>query len=1353
MRTRTKAGRCGGSVAAEHAEWLGLIDVSGPFLSIKVLLEAFPQGLDRDDTELAKSLRQRLNEWQDSLELRKRDPGAHDSFVRFVLADVLELPDDLLQEGPQIPPTAKATLGEYRVKLAPKFTVGVSGQTPVLLIDVQPPGTGLDKALPERGFHASPNERMRLLLRHTGVKSGLVTNGEKWTLVHAPGDRTATFATWDANDLLDERLTLRAFRSLLGRRRLIGLDPEDTLDALLERSRDDEREVTDQLGNQVRRAVELLVSAIDRADRDTDAAVVEEVRRLERNEPAERTIYEAVVTTCMRLIFLLAAEARGLLPDDEPWIESYAVTPLRAELQQIADRTGEELLDRRFDAWPRLLSTFRAVHGGVEHERVRLPGYGGGLFDPDRYPFLETAGGQTLRISNRVILRVLDAIQTLQVDVPGGGKEPRPLSYKGLGVEQIGHVYERLLDHTALRADAPAVGLVGTAKKEPEIAVALLERARAGGEAQLLDLLKEETGRSLSALKRALDAQPAPERADALAQACGHDATVVAQIRPYLGLVRGDVYGAPTVFLPGSVYVTESLDRAATGAHYTPPSLTEPIVQYALEPVVFRGPAEGKPREEWELKRPEELLALKVCDIAMGSGAFLVAACRYLAARLVESWENNPQEAPADAGRDFEEQRLTAMRLVAERCLYGVDVNPLAVEIAKVSLWLTTLRRDRPFTFVDHALRCGDSLLGLTSLNQLEALALKPEEASSILLEPAREAIRATLDEVRQLREQIESTDAVDLREVEAKTAALGSADRELGSLKTVGDIIVGAALEEAAGKSRAATVVEGAVEEIYAALAVTCADRNDALLERVKAQAGDALLAGSAPGALDPPRPFHWALEFPEVFGRENGGFDAIVGNPPFLGGVTIAARLGTAMERFLKQQVPESRGFVDLVAYFHRRADILAASGGTYFLFGPQTLISTANRRAAIDPVLARDRKIVWGLRRLVWPGEATIEVCVVGITASASRVQPILDGESVSAISAGLESSFDVTGAPRLKPRFVYSEGTHLYGLGFVKTQHEWRSFLAHEPQLAKYLRAYVNADILCSSPVLTGDRIAVDFGERDKSELLDVRDALALVEQEVAQERAAQTRQIHEHRAWLFWDKRTELYAQARKFERIIVCPNLSKHLPFLFADPQWLFTKAVKFFATDRYEDYGVLQSSFFFSWVVATSPLRGNRIAFSTRNSLDTYVAPTASPELEEAARKLWETRASMMVDRSLGITSLLNLVHDLSDNDPAIDRLRALQSELDLAVANAYGWKDLKLDHAFRETPLGLRYTISEGVKTDVLKRLLELNHERYAEEVARGLHTKAGARDAMKAGSGRRSGRDGTTDDTLFS
>lgn len=718
------------SRSVRHVDWLRLIDVSGPFLSLTVLSEVFPQGVDADEPENAELVRRGYEEWEANRQLRRPDPALHRAWIMLVLEEFLEYEGGALLEGAAISEALTASLAEHRVTLRSDLAVARPGERPVLLVNVHPPETALERPRDECGLHASPAERMRLLLRGSGVRSGLVTNGDQWMLVHQPPERTATFATWETEVLAEERDARRAFRSLLGARRLLGVADPETLEGLFERSRDDEREVTDQLGAQTRRAVELLVDAIDRADRETGGSIF--------SEESRARVYEAAVAVAMRVIFVLAAEARGLMPDDGPWLEAYAFTPLRERLRAEADSGGEELLDRRFDAWSRLLATFRAVYGGVEHESIRLPGYGGGLFDPRRYPFLESVAGVPIRVSNRVVLHVLDALQTLEVDVPGG-RERRPLSFRALGVEQIGHVYERLLDHEAVRADEPVVGLAGTSKREPEIGVSILEKAREESQDRLLALLKEETGRSAPALRRAISSAPDPERVVRLRAACDNDEALVERVLPFLPLVRDDAFGAPTVYRKGSVYVTASTRRRATGTHYTPPSLTEPIVRHALEPVVYEGPAEGLPEEEWQLKRPAELLELEVCDIAMGSAAFLVAACRYLAARLVEAWDQHPDETPEGPGADPEERDLTARRLVAERCLYGVDKNALAVDIAKVSLWLITLRKDRPFTFMDHALRHGDALLlvpwrtsspGRRSLARPRATPRRPERSS-----------------------------------------------------------------------------------------------------------------------------------------------------------------------------------------------------------------------------------------------------------------------------------------------------------------------------------------------------------------------------------------------------------------------------------------------------------------------------------------------------------------------------------------------------------------------------------------------------------------------------------------------
>ncbi|MBX0330836.1 hypothetical protein K2Z83_24565 [Oscillochloris sp. ZM17-4] len=224
------------SIARHHAEWLSLVEVSGPFLSMPVLLRVFPQGLDAHDAEVSRGVRRALEEWQDNQQGLRPDPAIHTAWVRFVLREVLGFPDELLASGPAIPESLRATVAEHGEILRPDLVILRSGQSARLLVQVVPPAQDLDKPLRDHRWKASPATRMAELLRGAGVRLGLLTNGERWMLVHAQPGETAGFSSWYASLWLDEPVTLRAFRSLLGVARLYGVADPDTLEALLTES-------------------------------------------------------------------------------------------------------------------------------------------------------------------------------------------------------------------------------------------------------------------------------------------------------------------------------------------------------------------------------------------------------------------------------------------------------------------------------------------------------------------------------------------------------------------------------------------------------------------------------------------------------------------------------------------------------------------------------------------------------------------------------------------------------------------------------------------------------------------------------------------------------------------------------------------------------------------------------------------------------------------------------------------------------------------------------------------------------------------------------------------------------------
>jgi very-short-patch-repair endonuclease len=885
------------STAHHHAEWLSLVEASGPFLSMPVLLQVFPNGLEAHDSDQMRMLRSAHEEWQDNQQGLRPEPAIHRAWVEFVLKETLGFLDEVLLTGQAIPVGLQVVMAEHQETLRPDWVVvnpsGTEGAgKPRLLVQVLPAEQGLEKGLKGSRWAASPATRMMELLHACGVRLGLVTNGEHWMLVNAPKGETTGYISWYSTLWQEEQITLRAFRSLLGIQRFFSVDEPETLEAMLAQSVNSQQEVTDQLGYQVRKAVEVLVQSIDRIDQDRNRALLQGI--------SETRLYEAALTLMMRLVFLFSAEERELLLLGDPLYDQfYAVSTLRAQLREQADQHGEEILERRYDAWSRLLATFRAVHAGVQHEAMQLPAYGGTLFDPDRFPFLEgrregtgwkNTAADPIPVNNRTVLHLLEALQILQVKVPGGGIEPRKLSFRSLDIEQIGHVYEGLLDHTAVRATEPILGLIGTKDKEKEISLAELERLFARGEADLINSLKEETGRSLAALKKSLSAEIKPQEQQRLRTACCTP-ELFGRVMVFAGLVRQDTLGYPVVIPAGSVYATEGVDRRQTGTHYTPRNLTEEIVQYTLEPLVYKGPAEGKPKEEWRLRSAAELLQLKVCDIAMGSGAFLVQTCRYLAERLVEAWEMEvPPPAPSPNGNEGQirilpdgslslaelsetllpaepqARLMVAQRLVADRCLYGVDKNPLAVEMAKLSLWLITLEKERPFTFLDHALKCGDSLLGLTRAEQIEYLHLNPDkEAAQYPI--SAQIWRPILQDAIEKRRKLESFSTNFIQDLQEKERLFAEAEQAIERLRFVGDYLIGRALADA-GKATNLTTEELMVvsQRIEQELGGTITAEQTREITALKASTQRMLNLGN-PANQPPRKPFHWLLEFPEVF------------------------------------------------------------------------------------------------------------------------------------------------------------------------------------------------------------------------------------------------------------------------------------------------------------------------------------------------------------------------------------------------------------------------------------------------------------------------------------------------------
>ncbi|GBL39621.1 hypothetical protein EMGBD2_08790 [Nitrospirota bacterium] len=1324
------------SSTSVHDEWLSLIEISGPFLAIPVLKEVFPLGLEELDGSKRKRLRQVYEEWRDALETD--DPqflALHAAWIDEVLSRGLELDEDgkgdVLKRGDRVPASLRITSPEHGLTRAPDFVVVDSGQgdKPSMLIQTYAADVDLEATIKHDGWAANPAERMVQLCRLTGCRIGLVTNGERWMLVDAPVGAVTTFASWYARIWSQEPITLQAFVHLLGIRRFF-FDQSEQLPALFDRSLKHQDEVTEALGEQVRRAVEVLIQSLDKADLDRNRELLRDVA------PAE--LYEAGLTVMMRLVFLLSAEERGLLLlGDERYEANYALSTLRMKLRT----ESEEILERRWDAWSRLLAIFRAVFGGVEHENLRLPALGGSLFDPDRFPFLEGRpkgsrwlidAAKPLPIDNRTVLLLLEAIQQFQ---------GRTLSYRALDVEQIGYVYEGLLERTVKRTEEVTLELDATkSAKTPWMKLAELESANVEGDDRLIELLLERLGSSTTRVRNDLAKPVEDELADRLLTACQGDLALRDRIKPYAHLLRTDPWGYPLVYPKAAFIVTTGSDRRETGTHYTPKSLTEAIVTETLTPVAYVGPTEGKPQDEWVLKSPAELLDLKICDPAMGSGAFLVQACRWLAEHLVEAWSQvetagkylSVEGKVSDDGsgkeplpRDAEARTVIARRLIAERCLYGVDLNPLAVELAKLSIWLVTLAKGRPFGFLDHNLRCGDSLLGIHRLDQLTELSMTPTGKGQQHL--FGQNIERAVHEAIELRKRLREMPIRDIHDVEAMARLDADARRKLVVPECIADAFIGEVF--ATGGNGAA------LENALASLTIQAGQAVDGDREVLTSMHQRSVAALSTDLPADKPArlPFQWPLEFPEVFARERGGFDGIVGNPPFSGGRLVGRRFGLAYQEYLKLVRNGVAGSPDFCVYFYLRAFNLLGLNGYFGLLATKSITETGSRVVCLDQIIANGGVVYRACSRLPWPGNAAVVVSIAWVARYSWQGQRILDDRTVSSIDGALEGDFQIQRPQKLKAlKGQFSDGQAVMGRGLELTAKERTELLSADPKNAEVIFPLFHGQDLNTMPKLEPYRWVIYFRDWPEDKARQYGAAFRRVEELVKPYRDSLTGQIHQDCFWKLWDLRPGLMREFAAKQFVLAIARVTKYLCVSRVPTSSVYNEQVKVLFFDGWSEFAVLQSSLhdvWARWLCGT--LGASTLRYSTSSALETWPMPDVDglDELNDLGERYHVHRDEMMADEAIGLTQFYNRFHDSTNDDSRIDEMRELHRKIDLAVALAYGWDDIDLNHGFHEVPYlpendRVRFTISVPSRLEVLRRLSELNHQRYEEEVAKGLH-----------------------------
>ncbi|HXG70835.1 MAG TPA: DNA methyltransferase [Gemmatimonadaceae bacterium] len=1309
-----------------HREWLGQLQQVGLVVSPQVLIDngVFVDRQKSIDAQV--HLRALLSD-SDSTSQISRDAAID---LLALTRDVLEWPDGLLAGGPggsPLPDTLTIALPEYNDTLSPSYALpdpGKAGEW-FALVSMVPAGTDLDRAPEDHGgWRATPHARLERLLRETSVPIGLLFNGASLRLVYAPRGESSGHLTFRLAHLGETlgRPMMGALYALLGAERVTDVSLEQQrLPYLLRESRKYQNKVSTELAGQVLEALWELLRGLQRGNEESKGTLLAEVLR---ERPGD--VYGGLLTTMMRLVFILYAEDRGLMPAGDVYQRHYSISGLFERLREDQARYPDTM-DARFGAWAQLLVLFRLIHDGGGHGNLRFPSRHGRLFDPDAYPFLEGRPHESHRqlgepveppmISDGVVFRVLNNLLVL---------EGERLSYRTLDVEQIGSVYEAMMDFALQVATGPSIAVT------PKHIVFNVEELLEQKPKERAAWLKEQTELKLTADLLSKAATPSD-----LVGALGKR---VSRYTPHV-MKAGDLFLQPTE------------ERRRSGSHYTPRSLTQPIVHTTFRPIFER---------LGEQATPEQILDLKVCDPAMGSGAFLVEACRLLAERLVRAWEIHKSTPKVP---DDEDVLTYARRLVAERCLYGVDKNIFAVDLAKLSLWLATLAREHPFTFLDHAIRHGDSLVGL-SREQIACLHWAPTKQLPLI----RTFIDARVAEAQKLRLEIQKMGASD--DVPGKLRLLREADEAVADVRLIGDIVISAFFERKKPRDRETLRVAyaGKVEATLRVVGDDIAVASDAAVRLELRAIQDGLREGDRPVPA-----FHWEMEFPEVFNRENGGFDAVVGNPPFAGKNTIAAASHDRYLPWLLATHEESHGNADLVAHFYRRAFNLLRRDGAFGLIATNTIAQGDTRGTGLRWIRHHGGTIFEARRRVKWPGAAAVIVSVVHVAKGELAGPFTLDARRVELITAFLfHTGADDDPSDLLANSGKSFIGSYVLGMGFTfddtdKTGVANPLALLHElirkdPRNQERIFPYIGGEEVNESVTHSHHRYVINFEQMSEDEAWQWPDLMTIVEAKVKPERMRlgdNPDARHRKQFWWHWGRYTPALSEAiREFDRVLVISRVGQALAFAFCPTSRVFAESLVIVASRSLEKFTALQARPHEVWTRTLASSMKDDLRYTPSDCFETFPFPSAwesNPALERVGREYYDFRVALMARNDEGLTRTYNRFHDPDEHNSDIVKLRQMHDAMDRAVLDAYGWTDIRPNCEFildyededEDTPGKVskrkkpwRYRWPDDIRDEVLGRLLQLNAQRAKEEALEGAaacETPRSARSEARKRSGR--------------
>lgn len=818
-------------------------------------------------------------------------------------------------------------------------------------------------------------------------------------------------------------------------------------------------------------------------------------------------------------------------------------------------------------------------------------------------------------------------------------------------------------------------------------------------------------------------------------------------------------------------------ERSKSGSHYTPEELVQPLIKHSLEYLIediLQRYYQKKASREDTIKA---LLKLKVCDVACGSGHILLSAARRIALAVARVTTDEEQPNPSAIRK--------AMKDVVRNCIYGVDKNPLAVELCKIALWLEAYNPGEPLSFLDHHIKCGDAIVGLAHRSELDnGIA---DEAFKSLPGDDKDIAKTWRDKnVKERRER--AAKALQLK-ADFEKSTEHSVQEAMAEYSTFNQLPE-ATPEDIDKKARAyKKFIDGKGYTFLKAMADTQVaqffiPKTDANKEYLMTDADYRLILSGYKGWQDrkiakatavalEQRFFHWFIEFPEVFSE--GGFDCVLGNPPFLGGLRISNYYGYGFLNYIQKQFPNCKGTCDLVAYFFRRDFQLLKESGFVSLISTNTISQGDTREGSLDVIINNRGKINFAIKSQPWPGKASVEVSLISFTKNLN-VNCFIGAKQVTQINSFLDDQVKSIPFPLHINQNKSFKGVTPLGKGFILDINEANELLKDE-QNKFIVKKYLIGDDLNNNYDQSPSRYIIHFKEMNLEEASKFEKLISIVENRVKPERVLNSySKSAREKWWLFERSRPELYNKLSIYKSALVACTVTKHLCFSRLDHDLIFDVGTNIICEDFQYKISIFQSTIHETWARKYGSSLESRLRYTNEDCIENYPIPQKFNEHQELqlvsiGETYHEHRRHLMLNIQLGLTKTYNLFHSNAITVQAVNekdkqvaalqkhlektpgtisfneaiqgilKLRELHVQMDEAVLDAYGWNDIALRHDFYEVDYlpendRIRFTIHPDARKEVLKRLLELNHKIHAEEVKAGLWNKKPSKGKNKGG-----------------